>query len=516
MAEEFIEDIYEKAEVIPELKKVIRLCRCVQAYLFHIHWETLYSKLQAFIAQIAQADVACADRIRKQLEIVSTRLDSSDFGVAADEMEEMLPLLYSAMSLFGEIDVEEGKYRIFSSRSGFLCIQNLVSGDVLNSRIDPVWEAYEKAQTLYTPAIKRFCMLGCEMGYLAWQMYETAQEAIDIYVYDTDRTMIGYAMQFGALSRIPEDRLHIVVNPRSDQLMKEFMKQVALFDRGLVALQIETEVVDRIVEKEQDTVIRLIIMTQTAKNLLSLTEQNFYHNIQSVKKFVTELKSTRDTWIVVGGGISVDHRIEYLRRMQGKKTIIAATTIYKKLRHEGIKPDYITAIDFQNRTYRHLEGIDTYDVPLLLADSVNWQFGEKYRGDKYLIPTGGCYFSDSLYERCGIRPWGAEGTVPALCIEVAARLGATSIELIGVDLAYPEKHSHASGTMDDKAVDYEGMVRVKDVNGGEVYTTILFQDYIRDIEGQISKYSRIKFYNLSDCGAYIEGCRKWKEDLETE
>ena len=511
MAEEFIEEIYEKADLIPELKKAVQLSRCVQAHLFHQQWQSLHGRLQEFAGQMAGADGRLAAALRNSLDRADVQISGNNFGMAADELEDMIPLLYRAVSVFGTIDVEEGKYRIFSSQSGFLCIQNLQSGDVLNSRIDPVWEACEKARTIYMPSIRRFCMLGCEMGYLAWQMYETARGGIDIYIYDTDRTMIGYALQFGVLSRIPEERLHLVVNPRSDQLMQEFMKQAKFFDQGVAALHVETEAVDRLSERAQETAIRLIIMTQTAKNLLPLTEQNFYRNLRAVKKYVSELKNTHDTWIVAGGGVSVDHNLDYLREMQGRKTIIAASTVYKKLRKEGIRPDYIAAIDPQNRTYRHSDGIQTCDVPLILTDSANWQFGELYRGEKYLVPTGGCYFADLLYERCGIIPWEAEGTVPALGIEVAARLGASSIELVGIDLAYPEKHSHASGTMDDHEVDFEGMLRVRDVNGGEVYTTTLFRDYICDIEGQISKYSRIKFYNLSDCGAYISGCRKRKD-----
>ena len=92
-----------------------------------------------------------------------------------------------------------------------------------------------------------------------------------------------------------------------------------------------------------------------------------------------------------------------------------------------------------------------------------------------------------------------------MCIDVAAFLGAKEIELIGVDLSYPNNQTHASGTMDNKEISHDGMVKIKSNNGGEVYTTDLFKSYIFSIQEQIKSYSRIKFYNLSKDGAAISG-----------
>mgnify|MGYP003311426870 CR=1 FL=1 len=100
------------------------------------------------------------------------------------------------------------------------------------------------------------------------------------------------------------------------------------------------------------------------------------------------------------------------------------------------------------------------------------------------------------------------GSVTTLALEIALRLGATSIYLLGVDLAYPNGISHATGTMDRMGRDTNGMKRVKSVNGDWVYTDLLFDSYRNWIESKINRYPQVDFYNLSTCGAHIEGCSR--------
>ena len=132
-----------------------------------------------------------------------------------------------------------------------------------------------------------------------------------------------------------------------------------------------------------------------------------------------------------------------------------------------------------------------------------------------MIPLAGNYYTDDYYLTRGMKEnekWYACGTVASFCVEIAARLGARSVELIGIDLAYPAEHSHAKGTMDDKEVNYDGMLKVKDVNGQLVYTSRIFNGYIQDLEEQIEQYAKkVTFYNLSNCGAYIKGCKKMSQ-----
>ena len=99
-----------------------------------------------------------------------------------------------------------------------------------------------------------------------------------------------------------------------------------------------------------------------------------------------------------------------------------------------------------------------------------------------------------------------KSNVSPFAIEVAVKMGAKSIELIGVDLAYPGEKTHAEGTMDNSGVNTNGMVKIKDVKGKEVYTSEVFVDCIEEIEELINENKNVRFYNKSKIGAYIKGC----------
>lgn len=99
------------------------------------------------------------------------------------------------------------------------------------------------------------------------------------------------------------------------------------------------------------------------------------------------------------------------------------------------------------------------------------------------------------------------GSVTTLALDIVLRQGAKTVYLAGVDLAYPAGVSHASGTMDRHTRDISGMDPVEAVGGGIVYADRLFIAYRKWIEAKIKAHPEVAFYNLSDCGAKIEGAR---------
>jgi len=507
MAEEFIEELYEKADVIFEAKKLIRHCRCGQAHLFILGWERLKESIVSLCSTVTEINANLGVEIWDEFVECGNDASISNYESVGDQLEELIPQLYTAMELFGKIDVTEGKYRIYSTKSGYLGLENVVSGYRLNGKLDPAWEGYEKAREIYQPRIKKFATLGCDLGYLCWQMYAFSDESIDVWIYDIDETVVQYAIHYGVLSRIPDEHIHFVIQNDAEKLVKAFETEYLGYDRGETALYIELEILDKL-GSQRKTAENVFTTLCTSRNLLSMTERNFIRNTENVPNCITDISGRVNTkeWVVVGGGPSVDICIEYLRNVTNK-TIIASTTIYERLIDENIRPDYIIAIDPQNRTYEHLRNITDSSVPLLISDVANWQFGEKYKGEKYIIPTATFYFTDNYWNKKGIDIWNTAETVTGMCIEVAINMGASTIELIGVDLAYPNGYTHATGTMDNKEIIHEE-VKVEAVDGGLVCTNLQFVDYINEIEEQIRRHPEVSFYNLSQHGAKIAGAIK--------
>ena len=516
MAEDFMEEINGRAEILLEIKKMIRYCHNFQILKFTETWERMSERLTAFCREVCEIDPDKGQTLWNIFLQVTRDAAYRNLGKAADGLENSIPHLYDAMKLFGKIDVEEGDYRLFSSGSGYLCIKNTKSGETLCSENDPAWEARERAEGMYIPGMKKLYVLGSDLGYFEWQFYDLTNESIDIWLFDTNSVLTDYALQFGVLGRIPEENLHIVIEKNQEKLLNAYLKGLDEYKKGLAVYEVCPDVLGRLSGRAYDSAYNMLVTIQTSRNLFALSEQNYYRNTNAVGKYITDLRESgrRADWVVVGGGPSVDSCIDYLRSVVGKKKIIAAATIYKRLLAEEIKPDYIAVIDPQNRTFDYLRNVTSCDVPLIMADLANWQFSEKYRGEKYLVPMEGYYFSKERYRNLGMKLWEMQGTVSGFGIDVAAFLGAERIELVGVDLAYPTESSHASGVDNSRTVDRKNMIEVEDVNGKRVFTSRVFGEYIRDIEEQIANYSGIRFFNLSDCGAKIKGCKRRPDELK--
>lgn len=509
MAVDFLNEIYQESNMIFELKKMQKMCLRGQSRLLINAWQDQAQSIASFCQKTAELNNALGLSIWNDITSLPSLIEKYDFSAIADALEQLIPHFYEAMALRGQIDVSEGQYKLFSSKSGFLCLEDTALCKISSSTVDPAFEAYEKALALCETAKTDFCEIGCSLGYLPWQMFEVSDQVMDIYIYETDKIRIDYAFEYGVLDRIPEDRLHIFIDSDINKLVKEITKNHLDKDReDYTAFYIDPELENALSDNNPLLASAISDKICTTVNFLDNVERNFYSNYRNVNKFITQLNQDAlcKNWIVVGGGPSLDYNLDFIKENSDSFTIIAATTAVKRLISEGIKPDFMIAIDMQKRTFKHLEGLEDMNIPLIMSDCASWKFGKLYKGEKYLIPTSGMLFSADLYKARGIECWSICGTVTAVAMEVAARSGASKIDLVGLDLSYPEKKSHASGTMDQAQIDTDGLVQVPSVDGKTVYTSPVFISYIREVEGIISNYPKVSFYNRSRNGAYIQGC----------
>lgn len=506
MAEDFIVEIYENASIITDVKKMIEYGRGERVTAMLNIWKAQGEKISSFCKEVTLVCESLGVAIWDSFVNIRNQLLENHIFAATDSMEMLLTDLYKAVSLLGEIDVTEGRYRLYSSKSGFLNIYDSEKDYTYYSDIDPAYEKYVLAKSLYNPMMTEFCIMGCGLGYLSWQMYELSNCAADIYVYEADRTLLEYAQNFGVLYKIPQERLHIVFDEDVNRLMEKYTEHFDSYKECKSVLYIEEYFLKRLPAQARILMEKIRTLIQTEEEFGHIKEQNYYLNHVFVDRRICDIdwNDSDDEWIVVAGGPSLDDSIEYIKGQQGKKKIISASTTYGKLVSEGIKVDFVAVIDPQNRTYGHMLGVEDISAKLIMTDTANWQFGAGYKGDKYLVEIAGNYYSS---KHGNDREWYSQGTVTAFCIDIAVYAGAKKIELAGVDLSYPKDHSHATGTMDDEKIDYSAMIKVKSVDGGEVYTDSILYSYISDLEDQVTRYSNVDFYNLSEHGALIKGCK---------
>lgn len=509
MLVEFLEPVYEDAKAISSLKHAVDLLRVKDLVHSTTILKEIYPKLCDICKRYALLNEEEAFALWEQ--VVRLNQTQTDTIYLADLIEyHLLPLLTKYMTMWGHIEeVDEGLFKLESTVSGFLTVQDIKRNIYHHSTIDPMDEARKVAEYIYEPEKHQFALLGCGLGYLPYQLYKLSRGSMMIYVYESNSKIIEYAYQFGVLSWIPEECITVIDSP--DVL--EFLNKADEEHAGFYMLFSELEMLP---ETIKPIMIELYLQYNTSKVFALETAINFWRNIGSDSRPISEFdkNSICEEVIVVAAGPSLDHNIEFLRENKGKKSIIAVGTVFRKLISLGIEPDVVTVLDPQERIYAQIAGLEEQQIPLIFASTAYWKIVSRYQGEKYMVFSLADGFARSYAAEHNEESWDCGGTVTSLAMQVAIWGGAKKIFFVGVDLAYQEGGAtHAVGTMDCAKSDTKAMTPITGVGGTTVYADGPFLSYREWIEERIKLTPEIEYINMSKTGARIAGAREnWQSE----
>lgn len=512
---DYIEELYNYTRVIPEIKKVIEISRKREFEVLERIWPSITEDIASFCRSIAEMDAQTGSDLWLNFKQASASASGTNKELFADSLERLLPDVYKCIKMYGTIDVTEGNYRILSSDSGYLILQNIKTGRLLNSSVDPMWEAMLFAKKLYNPGYEHFKIIGCEMGYLPYAIYLLYDREIDIYIYNPDSEQVRLAMDYGVLSKIDKGRLHITTGGNLDGLLDDFTYDEAYPDDS-IGYYVYEEIPDEFTEEYRNALNYFVSQIYTQLDYKEISLRNFTINKRYSDKTIYDIDSTKlkRNWIVIAAGPSFDDQIDFIKNNKDKCTIIAVSTIYKKMISLGIIPDYIAVSDPQDRTYGHLEGLEDECVPLIMEFTSNWRFGARYKGDKYVFPTNSHPYVEEYFNNRNVKMLYAGGTVTVLAMNAAIELGAKKIHLVGADMGFPGNQSHAKGTMDYAAVETGGLMEVDAVCGGTVHTTRVMNYYREQMEGLLKDNPDVVVINYSSAGAKIKGTVWFRDQVK--
>lgn len=152
--------------------------------------------------------------------------------------------------------------------------------------------------------------------------------------------------------------------------------------------------------------------------------------------------------VCVGAGPSLAKNVDLLADPSVRKNVvlISAQTTLKPLLDRGIRPDFVTALDFHEISRRFYDGLPRLDDVTLVAEAkVNPAVIDAYPGPIRMAPAG---FLDRMLKNLA-RPGtiirdGA--TVAHLSFYIAQHLGCDPIILIGQDLGFSDGLYYCPGT----------------------------------------------------------------------
>jgi len=152
--------------------------------------------------------------------------------------------------------------------------------------------------------------------------------------------------------------------------------------------------------------------------------------------------------VCVGAGPSLARNIDLLRdpAVRRNYVLISAQTTLKPLLDRGIRPDFVTALDYHEISKRFYEDLPALpDVTLVVEPLVHYSIVEGYPGPVRMTqsPFLDALLGDQARRRVHV-PYGS--TVAHLSLYVAQHLGCDPIILIGQDLGFSDGLYYCPGT----------------------------------------------------------------------
>jgi len=151
--------------------------------------------------------------------------------------------------------------------------------------------------------------------------------------------------------------------------------------------------------------------------------------------------------LVIAAGPSLDRMLPRLKEIRKHAVIIAVDTAVRACVRSGVEPDFIILVDPQYWNWRHLDGLEC-PSSILITESAAWPAVFRFRCREIYLCASLFPLGKFLESRTGERTQlGAGGSVSTTAWDFARHLGPSLICMAALDLGFPEKKTHFTGSI---------------------------------------------------------------------
>ncbi|MBV1788869.1 DUF115 domain-containing protein [Marinobacterium sp. D7] len=219
---------------------------------------------------------------------------------------------------------------------------------------------------------------------------------------------------------------------------------------------------------------------------------------------------------VVAGGPSADY---FLDNMVESDFLIVVSTALKGVLNRGLKPDVVVAIDGHKELLRHFDTVGPYCKQLNKAILAYAPVIQPFIVDSWPGFRCAFYLENTLFSEIRKQVLRSvlfcSGTVTHCAVDLAVKMGAEEVRLVGADFGFPGGFSHAEQT--DHRQQQVGETQVMSGAGVLIDSTPALVGYLRDLEAYIELNPDVRFVQMSNLGAAIAGAKifDWNSICET-
>jgi hypothetical protein len=445
-------------------------------------------------------------------------------------MKDHFPLEWEAYRE-AEADQDEHLLEATSTRVDncpTLCVHRESRSYYLHSRYDPLREAQTVIDNIDASGYDHVIFYGIGLGYhiqaflekhphISFSIYEPVPEVFKAYLSHFD------------LRDLPQRRLHEIAVETSPQDAQAFLQRtIAQIQKNILFVDLPSY---RNAFPEQHSAFLKLFQEIVSERRSSLATNVAFEKrwvINSLLNFKEVLNTPnilaeRAGWfkdkpaILVAAGPSLDYEIDNLRQIKkkGAAYIFSVGSAVNSLLSAGIYPDaqctYDPGANNQNMVFARIteEGIN--DIPLIFGSSVGYEVLQNYPGkNKLHMITSQDTISSFLLKLDDETQLDGVIDAPSIAVvtlQLLYKLGFNPIILVGQNLAYADNRHYAKGIGYEKKfriTKTDGLIRIKDVEGKEVYTSLGFDRMRKNMEYFIQGMADVKVINTTRGGADIK------------
>ena len=354
-----------------------------------------------------------------------------------------------------------------------------------------------------------YFIYGAGMLYEAEVILDT-RPASEVYVYESDMYIIKLLLKYRNVKHILDnERFHLIIGESGQILDYLDNDRFRLLFRMSSIRHTHDENIRNAIEKYcvKQSSVEYAYNYMLANFYRNIKRRNDWEPIDIIRDRIEDKKV-----FLIAGGPSLDGTIDYIKSNRESGIIVAVGATAKKLNKNGITADFIVETDPFDRDIRHIiDNIDIKNTGLIFLSTV-WYKMLDFSGKKYAAFHEGFDHSVEYANNNGFNIVTGGGSVATVALDICLRFKAKEITCFGLDLAYTNNQSHASGVKNMPTVtNSSNIIRVKGVKGNMVPTVFNMLTYKEWIENRLRDVTDVKITNVSD-GAYIEGMRNLAVD----
>lgn len=422
-----------------------------------------------------------------------------------------------------EEEIRQVKANIHLNRSEtdyVLQLEDGVKKKYILSKYEPAKEALKQVESQLKNKEMVCVLFGLGLGHILEALSALTEDKGIIILIEPNRDLLEQAFSLRHLEDLltkSNVRLHIGMEEES--LYQLLSENIGLIDREntLVLTPMGYEAFYPESYKEVQS------MTEEVLKALEVTQNTIDHfatlHFRNLLKNAAYLEGSYDLRqhfgkyknipaLIVAGGPSLSKNIKQAKGFKG--VIFAMGRTLSALMKEGIRPDFVVAIDPQeNAISAYKEGTQN-DIPFITSLFTTTEVVSRHKGAKYFILPHTAPMLDKVRLGTQVPRIDVGGTVANAIVSVAYEMGCDPIVFIGQDLAYTKGQTHYRGTEEGtKGVGEEEkaqLVEVEGYQGGKVLSPPNLLGYLRWFESFIHTHADRTYINATEGGAKIQGC----------